>query len=105
MIPTAARAYVNHGRWIADCPRPGCGNALKLTPHQGHFGCGICATTAPVDWPADADEIWDVLQLRPEARNRNWFPLEHELAVRARCPHGQTVAELLDENVAHGVMP
>ena len=37
LITHHCQAYVNHGRWVADCPRPYCGNALKLTPNQAVF--------------------------------------------------------------------
>lgn len=93
------RAYVNHGRWIADCERPHCSNAVQLQPGQSAFECGPngCGFVAGVDWPPNAAAIWDVLNLRPVPQTRNWFPASHELALRANAPHGQTVTELIDE--------
>lgn len=109
---TTVDAYVNHGRWVADCPREYCGNAMKLEPRQATFTCRAldrqghdhgCGMQALIGWPADADEIWEALRLRPVAATRNWFPEGHDLAVRAGCPHGQSVADLLAENEEHGV--
>jgi hypothetical protein len=102
-----ARAYHNHGRWIADCPRPGCTNAQALDPGQWQFDCGAlpsglrtpdgCNLISDVEWPGNAAEITAELARRPVPSTRNWFPAEHELAVRAGCPHGQSVKHLADE--------
>jgi hypothetical protein len=103
IITVAARAYMNVGRWIADCPRPYCDSAEKLDPRQAVFHCSECHLIAAVDWPSKVDEITAVLERRPVPATRNWFPLGHELALRSGTPHGQTVAELEDENHEHGV--
>jgi hypothetical protein len=100
LITNRARAYVNFGRWIADCPL-GCGNALALEPGQPAFFCtppGGCGTMTEVEWPDNAQDIWDALSERKMPRNRNWFPDSHELALRAGAKHGQTVAELRAEH-------
>jgi hypothetical protein len=52
---------------------------------------------APIEWPADAEEIWAVLLQRPVPSTRNWYPDGHAEALRMRLPHGQTPADLLDE--------
>lgn len=96
-------AYVNHGRWIADCNREYCNNAMELRPKQEVFHCTNCLMDATVAWPSKADEIWKALSKRPVPQTRNWFPAEHDLAIRAGCPHGQSVADLLAENEQHGV--
>lgn len=100
LIRATARAYVNHSRWISECPN-GCGCALQLEPRQTTFHCSECLAILPVDWPPDAQEIWDALMERPVPRTRNWFPAGHDLAVRANCPHGQTVAQLREETAEH----
>lgn len=100
LITSNARAYVNWGRWVADCPI-GCGAALKLNAHQETFLCPECRALSVIEWPSDPDGIWDALSSRPMPKTRNWFPSGHELALRARCPHGQTVAELREETVEH----
>lgn len=96
LITNRARAYVNHGRWVADCPI-GCGCALELQPGQMLFPCPECKTISETDWPENADEIWDALQKRIMPRTRNWYPSGHEVALRGGIAHGQTVKELEDE--------
>lgn len=101
LITQTVLAYVNHGRWIAECPRQFCNNAVKLTGGETTFRCLIkfegCGQEATIVWPPNAQEIWDALLLRPVPSTRNWFPFGHDLAVRFRMPAGQTPKELLDE--------
>lgn len=96
LLTNKARAYVNFGRWIADCPMD-CGSAMQLTERQGMYQCVECGFATDVEWPGNADEIWEALADRPAKRNRNWFPPEHSLALRSFSPHGQTPAELRQE--------
>lgn len=96
LLTNKALAYVNFGRWIADCPMD-CGSALQLTNGQGVYHCGECGFTTEVDWPNNAGDIWEALSVRPAKRNRNWFPTGHPLALRSFSPHGQTPQELRDE--------
>lgn len=49
---------------------------------------------ADLEWPADADGIWQALLERPVPGTRNWYPTGHTEAVRMRLPHGQSVADL-----------
>lgn len=106
-MPTAttmARAYINIGRWVADCPQPHCNNASALTAKQAHMHCGGvdgCQLISEIEWPSDADAIWEVLQERPVPRTRNWAPAGHWQAVVTRFPDGQTVADLRDETAEH----
>jgi hypothetical protein len=102
-VATRARAYVNWGRWVCDCPRADCNSAELLEPQQATFHCSYCRALAAVDWPPDADGIWDALARRPVPSTRNWFPAGHELALRAGLPHGQTVVDLAEENHEHGL--
>ncbi len=115
LIEARARAYVYGGDWIADCPRP-CGNAEHLFRRTDpgrpdsprlvpvtEFTCSYCRLTAPVEWPKNMPEIMEVLALRPVPHTRNWYPKDHEGAIRFRVPHGQSVADLKEENAAHGV--
>lgn len=104
LITARARARVNHGRWIADCPRRYCANAVKLTPGQPTFHCagdGGCQMVAPIEWPADPDAIWAVLLERPVPSTRNWYPDSHVEAVRLGLPHGQTPADLIAEQAEY----
>lgn len=97
-------AYCNLGRWIADCPRRDCHNALKLQPKQSHMHCGGeggCQLISTVDWPSDIDEIERVLAMRPVPGTRNWAPAGHRQARAVGFPEGQSVADLIDENHQH----
>ncbi len=96
LLTNKARAYVNFGRWIADCPMD-CGSALQLAARQPVYQCVECGFATDVEWPDNADEIWESLADRPAKRNRNWFPSGHSLALRSFSPHGQTPAELRQE--------
>lgn len=96
IVTTCARAYVNHGRWVADCP-VGDGGACLLTPRQAHIACTTCHQINEVAWPSDAEEIMVALEKRSNPQNRNWYPRGHDLALRGNKPHGQSVAELLEE--------
>lgn len=96
LLTNKARAYCNWGRWIADCPAD-CGGALALEPGQAVFHCPECHQLSETEWPKDPDGIWEALSERPVPNTRNWFPEGHTLALRAGCPHGQTVAQLNDE--------
>lgn len=92
------QAYVCHGMWQADCSRPDCNNAEALKSGQGTFHCSNCRQIAPVEWPPDADKIWDVLGVRPVPQTRNWAPAGHRQAISCRVPDGQSVDDLLAEN-------
>lgn len=99
-----AYAYCNIGRWIADCPRVHCSNAIALDPQQESFHCGGqdgCQIIAPVVWPADIDEITAALMERPVPATRNWAPAGHWQATVTGFPVGQTAAELRAETVEH----
>lgn len=96
LLTNKARAYVNFGRWIADCPMD-CGSALQLQNGQPVYHCIECGFDTEIEWPNNVAEIWDALSERPAKRNRNWFPKDHHLALRSFSPHGQTAQELRDE--------
>lgn len=101
LLTTRALAYVNFGRWVADCPLE-CGSASALEPHQQTYHCIECGHIGPVEWPKDADEIWEALGKRRFPKNRNWYPQDHPVALAAHCPHGQTPKELEAETIEHG---
>jgi hypothetical protein len=77
----AVPARVCYGRWLADCPV--CGGAVDVDPREPVFLCVSCGwpgKIAPVDFPAQRNEIERLLLARPMTYNRNWFPgepLEH----------------------------
>lgn len=104
LLTNRAQAYVNHGRWIADCSRPHCGNALKLEPKQVRIHCsgeGGCNLISEVEWPRDVDEIDRALAERPVPTTRNWAPAGHRQSVAVRLPDGQSVADLIAETAHH----
>lgn len=74
-------AYVNHGRWVADCP---CGGAELIREGQPLL-CGSCAHKREVVWPPDIEDIEAVLEQRKDRSTQNWQPNE-------------TVASLATEN-------
>ncbi len=96
-------AYVNHGRWIADCCRDYCNNAYALERNQLTFFCNPefqgCGMEAAIIWPLNVEEITAALSARPVPATRNWFPSGHELALRSGCAHGQTPRELMEEQM------
>lgn len=103
LLATAAVAYVNHGRWCADCPRPHCANAEGLTSRQAMMHCSNCRAVVDVVWPADPDSIWEALAVRPVPQTRNWAPAGHWQAVACGVPEGQTTADLMAETREHEV--
>jgi len=116
MEQTPARAYIYTGEWVADCPRPGCGNVeflwQALRPNgpriqpKAFYACSYCGYQAGIDWP-DAGfmaKAMDVLMQRPVPANRNWYPADHPVAINFRLPHGQSIRDLMAENEEHGVV-
>lgn len=107
LLTTVAVAVLNAGRWLAECPREYCGNALALDPGQATFHCagmGGCQLVTEVLWPPDAEQIWAVLLQRPVPGTRNWAPAGHRQALMCGFPLGQTVDDLITENREHGVI-
>ncbi len=92
-------AHINHGRWVAECPRPRCGWAYLLKPDQGGQICQTeqgdgCRYAGTVRWPGDAAAISTELALRPVEADRNWAPAGHPQTFRSRTPDGRVVAEV-----------
>lgn len=88
----AVEVYVNHGRWIAECPD--CHGAQLASRADLRFMCNNCANAVigglwrPVVWPKDPDKIAALLEERPLAHTRNWTP-------------GESLRDLKAENVQH----
>lgn len=107
-----AQAYVLRGNWVANCPRDGCGNVEFIDPREHQrpisctretYLCSYCKQIAAIQWPPNADELREPLARRPVPHTRNWYPAEHPDAVTFRIEHGQTPADLWEENREHGV--
>lgn len=93
-------AYVNHGRWVAECPD--CAGAQLVSELERRFWCLNCGNAAVnfawrhVRMPQKRTAIEAELVIRPAAKGdraitRNWLP-------------GETVKDLQRENVEHGVV-
>ena len=63
------RAYVNEGRWVADCPH--CGAGMLCAAANPATCCLGCGRVFSVTWPKRADEAVALLEVRP-VRNQNW---------------------------------
>lgn len=97
-----ALAYVNWGRWVADCPVDGCHDARELTPGTTTMTC-VAGHISPVQWPggpASVTAITAALGERAEPKTRNWLPAGHPMAATLGCPVDQTPAELRAETAA-----
>lgn len=93
-------AFVNHGRWVVNCPSERCHAAIRLL--DGETVACDCTDDAVCDHmgrcdqpiapilPRHATRIEAVLLRRPQRDTRNWLP-------------GETVAHLQAENLEHGV--
>ncbi len=66
-------AYVNHNRWVADCPY--CGAGIGLLPEVSPVTCLECGESYTVTWPKDREAIEEVLTCRPR-KSRHWLPHE-----------------------------
>jgi hypothetical protein len=93
--------YINWGRFVADCPAPGCGDAREVEPGQKTMTCCVGENcpghTSDLGWPTGVPQVMAALQERISEKRRNWFPDGHPFAVAAGLPHGQSVAELRQE--------
>lgn len=95
-------AYVNHGRWVADCPVPDCGDAVALHPQDPRTGIPSpqpvllqrCANGHELRLVAPPEEfrarIETALAERLSEVRRNWFPSNHPYALANGWPHGET---------------
>ncbi len=82
-------AYVNHGRWVADCA---CNGAELVAPDQQML-CGSCGARNTVKFPPPKTKgkLETVLGAR-DPHSQNWSPDE-------------TVDELVAQNIEHGLYP
>jgi len=79
------KAYVNHGRWVADCPK--CNGAELIHAKDVLFKCQLCKAEAECKQPRNARKIDALLEPRP-LENRNWQA-------------GESLDDLRRENAAH----
>lgn len=69
----AVPAYINHGRWVAECV---CGGGMGAWRENPVAACMDCGRIYGVEWPSDDDQIEAerLLLERPRPENRNWVP-------------------------------
>lgn len=91
----AALAYLNHGRWVADCAAPDCHDARQLPVGDRTMQC-VRGHRSDITWPFDPNAITGAVANRPEDK-QNWWPDGHPLPALAGWPTGQTVDELREE--------
>lgn len=80
-------AYINRGRWVADCPV--CLAGIACTPAYPRGCCLECGLLYTIRFPPRRGDIEQLLLRRPVV-NRNWWP--HE-----------SLADLARENAERGV--
>jgi hypothetical protein len=104
-----AQAYYNWGRFVCDCPEPGCKDArlvYEVDPRTGiptgrKLTEDVCAAGHPfrIEMPPPEIEAQIVAALAArEDRDKAWYPRGHPLGVAAGQPTGQSVADLHTEN-------
>jgi len=95
-----ALAYYNWGRWVADCPHPGCSDAREVKPPQMEDAC-VHGHPFRIQMPPAAEAAAIVAELgrRTQEQDRAWYPRGHARAELAGQPTGQTVAQLRAETV------
>ena len=69
-------AYINHGRWVADCAK--CPGAERVDPDDDFFACLSCGVVSDTTFPTakERDAIEKALCLRSLDVTRNWLPGE-----------------------------
>lgn len=88
----AAIAYLNWGRWVADCPTPGCTNAAGVAPGRTTVTCvgaegSHCGYTYPLVWPSDPKSDYAGLAGLPPAQQSQPIPgSEQSPAADATAP-------------------
>lgn len=97
-----ALAYLNWGRWVADCPAPGCTDAREVYQNGVRLDSDTCARGHhfQIEMPPERMEAQIVTALadRVEDADKGWYPKGHERAILTGQPTGQTIAELVAEN-------
>lgn len=93
-------AYINHSRWIAECPTTGCSGAGFITFKEDRCWCVHCNTGWHTIVFPDSDkvgEVEEILLKRPAPNSRNWEPVQ-----RGRFP-AEAIEDLIEQNKEHGI--
>ncbi len=88
----SAVAYVNHGRWLFDCPE--CQASDYVWPGHTHALCTGCGTRYKLKSPSEAEirKVEKLLDARGARENQNW-----------NAHWGESVKQLAAENSAMAV--
>lgn len=103
-----ALAYLNYGRWVADCPADGCTDARAVYPTDAS---GVPSSKPILDQACAAGHAFRITMppAQLEAQivaavadravdgDKAWFPPGHEWATGAGFPTGQSPADLVKE--------
>jgi hypothetical protein len=93
-----ALAYYNYGRWVVDCPHPGCTDAREVNPARLEDTCILGHPFTIEAPPAEvAEAIAAELKTRPFEADQGWYPKGHVRAELAGQPTGQSIADLRKE--------
>lgn len=98
-----ALAYYNWGRFVCDCPEPGCDDArLVYHPQTGERQTqDVCAAGHPfaIQMPSPTDEAAIVTALADRANDadKSWYPDGFARAIALGQPTGQSPRELVAE--------
>jgi hypothetical protein len=120
---TRGLAYVNHGRWLADCPA--CGSPILLNPEkEDTIQCGVCnpqllaIKLVPIPGDPDSGVVPKAYEeMRAEARKtamahkviipENWREIFETLRPRPtylmNWLPGETLDTLRAQNIEHGI--
>lgn len=92
-------AYVNHGRWLVDCPQCNTGWLVRRDTPLMLFDakarpaprckCGYELTPL---FPVDYEAINEALAERRHAVNRNWYPHEDVIDLLAQTLEREEIA-------------
>ncbi len=122
-MKTRGIAYVNHGRWLVDCPE--CGAPVPFDPKDGAAVCGVCfpGITAmafakrmdkygrelyvPVPDTEKREEAMKKAKSFKPVMPDDWKSLYEELRKRhiskMNWLPGETLNDLRAENILHGL--
>jgi hypothetical protein len=103
-------AYLNHNRWVCDCPESGCTDArlvYEVDPRTGvptgrRLSEDVCAKGHPFEIvmppPGFEARVTAAVADRVDDADKSWYPQGHTRAALAGLPTGQSVDDLIEEN-------
>lgn len=86
-------AYINHGRWVIDCPN--CASGAIVHPEWATTVCGECfrryIVIVPDDWETLEGLIWELPRHR-----QNWWPADHPRQPSSDSPEHVIMTAIVD---------